>query len=249
MIGTERQLQILDYIRNHETISVRQVVEKFYVSEATARRDLAALENTGLVRRVFGGATLIIGSERQVPLFVRQQENQREKASLCEKAATYVKDGDVIFVDASSTTQYILPHLKKFKDLVVVTNGITAAHLLGEMNIKVYVTGGMLINNSSVLVGSDAEAFIDKLNADICFISCKGLSADGKLTDTSYEETQIRKRYLKNSKKKIVILTANKIGKTYMHTLCREEDVDVIVTTEKALTETPAGDTDGKKTE
>ncbi len=230
MIGTERQLQILEYIRNHETISVRQVVEKFYVSEATARRDLAALESTGLVRRVFGGATLIVGSEQQIPLFVRQQENQREKAHLCEKAAEYIKDGDVIFIDASSTTQYILPHLKKFKDLVVVTNGITAAHLLGEMNIKAYVTGGLLVNNSSVLVGNDAEAFIDKLNADICFISCKGLSADGKLTDTSYEETQIRKRYLKNSKKKIVILTSNKIGKTYMHTLCTEEDVDVIVT-------------------
>lgn len=57
----------------------------------------------------------------------------------------------------------------------MVTNGITAAHVLGEMNIKVYVPGGLLINNSSVLVGSDAEAFIDRLNADICFISCKGL--------------------------------------------------------------------------
>lgn len=232
MIGTERQLQILEYIRNHETISVRKVVEKFYVSEATARRDLAALESTGLVRRVFGGATLITGSEQQVPLFVRQQENQREKAYLCEKAAAHIKDGDVIFIDASSTTQYILPHLKKFKDLVVVTNGIIAAHVLGEMNIKVYVTGGLLINNSSVLVGSDAEAFIDRLNADICFISCKGLGDDGKLTDTSYEETQIRKHYLKNSKKKIVILTSNKIGKTYMHTLCRKEDVDVIITKE-----------------
>ena len=230
MIGTERQLQILDYIRNHEAISVRQVVEKFYVSEATARRDLSALESTGLVRRIFGGATLVVGSERQVPLFVRQQENQQEKAYLCEKAAAYVKDGDVIFIDASSTTQHLLPYLKKLKDLTVITNGITTAHLLGEMNIKVYVTGGLLINNSSVLIGNDAEAFIDKLNADVCFISCKGLNFDGKLTDTSYEETQIRKYYLKNAKKKILILTSNKIGKTYMHTLCKKEDLDVIVT-------------------
>ncbi len=231
MIGTERQLQILEYIRNHEAISVRQVVEKFYVSEATARRDLSALESTGLVRRIFGGARLVIGSEQQVPLFVRQQENQQEKAQLCEKAAAYIKDGDVIFIDASSTTAHLLPYLKKFKDLIVITNGITTAHLLGEMNVKVYVTGGLLINNSSVLIGNDAEAFIDKLNADVCFISCKGLSYDGKLTDTSYEETQIRKYYLKNAKKKILILTSNKIGKTYMHTLCRKEDVDVIVTT------------------
>lgn len=230
MLGSERQLQILDFIKEHETISVQQIVNKFFVSEATARRDLSALETTGLVRRIFGGATLIIGSDQQVPLFVRKQENQQEKTLLAEKAVQYIRDGNVIFIDASSSAQHLLPHLQKFKDLVVITNGIITAQLLGEMNIKVYVTGGLLINNSSVLVGHDTENFINKLNADVCFLSCKGLNDDGKLTDTSYEETEVRKYYLKNSKKKVILLTSNKIGKTYLHTLCHRDDVDAIIT-------------------
>ena len=230
MLGSERQLQILDYIKEHETISVQQIVNKFFVSEATARRDLSALEATGLVRRIFGGATLIIGSDQQVPLFVRKQENQQEKTLLAEKAVQYIRDGNVIFIDASSSAQHLLPYLQKFKDLVVITNGIITAQLLGEMNIKVYVTGGLLINNSSVLVGHDTENFINKLNADVCFLSCKGLNDDGKLTDTSYEETEVRKYYLKNSKKKVILLTSNKIGKTYLHTLCHRDDVDAIIT-------------------
>ena len=230
MLGSERQLQILDFIKEHETISVQQIVNKFFVSEATARRDLSALETTGLVRRIFGGATLIIGSDQQVPLFVRKQENQQEKTLLAEKAVQYIREGNVIFIDASSSAQHLLPHLQKFKDLVVITNGIITAQLLGEMNIKVYVTGGLLINNSSVLVGHDTENFINKLNADVCFLSCKGLNDDGKLTDTSYEETEVRKYYLKNSKKKVILLTSNKIGKTYLHTLCHRDDVDAIIT-------------------
>lgn len=230
MLGSERQLQILDFIKEHETISVQQIVNKFFVSEATARRDLSALEATGLVRRIFGGATLIIGSDQQVPLFVRKQENQQEKTLLAEKAVQYIRDGNVIFIDASSSAQHLLPYLQKFKDLVVITNGIITAQLLGEMNIKVYVTGGLLINNSSVLVGHDTENFINKLNADVCFLSCKGLNDDGKLTDTSYEETEVRKYYLKNSKKKVILLTSNKIGKTYLHTLCHRDDVDAIIT-------------------
>ena len=163
MIGTERQLQILDYMRKHEAISVRQVVEKFYVSEATARRDLSALERTGLVRRIFGGATLVIGSEQQVPLFVRQQENQQEKAQLCEKAAEYIKDGDVIFIDASSTTQHLLPYLKKFKDLVVITNGITTAQ---EALIKKEMVPLMkpLIGSSEFWL--DVMGFVDAAGRD-----------------------------------------------------------------------------------
>lgn len=232
MLGSERQLQILDFIKEHETISIQQIVNKFFVSEATARRDLSALEATGLVRRIFGGATLIIGSDQQVPLFVRKQENQQEKTLLAEKAVQYIRDGNVIFIDASSSAQHLLPYLQKFKDLVVITNGIITAQLLGEMNIKVYVTGGLLINNSSVLIGHDTETFINKLNADICFLSCKGLNEEGKLTDTSYEETEVRKYYLRNSKKKIVLLTSNKIGKTYLHTLCHKDDVDAVITIE-----------------
>ena len=125
--------------------------------------------------------------------------------------------------------QFLLPHLQKFKDLIVVTNGLKIAQTLGEMRIKVYSTGGLLMDNSSVLIGAEAERFVDKFNADICFLSCKGYSEDGKLTDTSSAETELRKRFLANAKKKIILLTANKYGKKYLHTLCTREDVDEII--------------------
>ncbi len=230
MLGSQRQMEILEYMNVHETIRVKEIVKKFYVSEATARRDLEQLEKSGSIRRVFGGAVLLTGSDKQVPLFVRERENEKEKDELCEAAASYIRDGNILFLDGSSTVQFLLPYLKKFKDLVVITNGLKVAQMLGDMHVKVYLAGGLLMENSSVLVGADTERFIDNFNADICFISCKGLSDDGKLTDTSYEETQLRKYYLKNSKKKIVLLTSHKLGKKYLHTLCSVEDVDHVIT-------------------
>ena len=230
MIGTKRQQEILEYMQKNETISVRKIVKTFYVSEATARRDLDALEKAGLIRRVFGGATLIVGADKQVPLFVREREDEQEKLRLCKRASTLIRDGDVLFLDGSSTVQFLLPFLQKFKDLIVITNGLKIAQILGEMHVKVYSTGGLLKENSAVLVGEDAEQFVDRFNADWCFLSCKGLSESGKLTDTSYDETQLRKRFLANAKKKVFLITKNKIGKQYIHTLCQDTQVDYVIT-------------------
>jgi len=230
MIGAERQREILEYMNKHETISVSEICERFYVSEATARRDLTALENSGLVRRIFGGATLVVGSDKQVPLFVREREDIQEKMRICKKAVSLIRDGNVLFIDGSSTAMFLVDELEKFKDLIVVTNGLKTAEKLGKLHIKVYSTGGLLMENSSVLVGADAERFVENFNADICFLSCKGLSRDGKLTDTSQSETGLRKKFLKNSKKKVMLLTKNKLDKTYIHTLCTTDDVDYIIT-------------------
>ena len=230
MLGTQRQREILEYLKKHESISVRKIVKDFYVSEATARRDLTVLEKAGLIRRVFGGATLVIGSDKQVPLFVREREDEQEKSFVCEQAAVLIKDGDILFIDGSSTAQFLLPYLVKFKDLVVITNGLKIADTLGEMGIKVYCTGGLLIENSSTLSGEDAERFVDSFNADLCFLSCKGLSDDGKFTDTSYTETQLRKRFLANAKKRVMLVTKNKLGKKYVHTLCHSSEIDHVFT-------------------
>ena len=230
MADTSRLRDILDYLNKYETISIKQICEKFFVSEATARRDLTALEKQGAVRRIFGGATLLYGSDKQIPLFVRERENSQEKMRICKKASQFIRDGNVLFIDGSSTSLFLLNELTRFKDLIVITNGLKIAEKLGELHIKVYSTGGLLMENSSVLIGEDAERFVDNFNADICFLSCKGISDNGKLTDTSYFETQLRKKFLQNSKLKVMLITKSKYGKEYIHTLCKVDDVDHVIT-------------------
>ena len=116
MFGSERQEQILSYLKEKKTVSVKKLTELFYISEATARRDLLALEKAGQCRRVFGGAFLSGGADTQVPLFVREREDEAEKNKLAAMAAAYLRDGMVLFLDGSSTVWHLLPYLKEKKE-------------------------------------------------------------------------------------------------------------------------------------
>ena len=233
MLNKERQIEILKYLHANQTASVKKLTKLLFVSEATIRRDLNELEKEGQINKVYGGATIIFNSDKQIPLYARQQENNEAKRIICEQALRFIKDGQIIFIDGSSTSQILAKQLYKFKNLIVITNGLKITEILGESHIKTYCTGGLLIDNSYVFTGKDAENFIDNYNADVCFISCKGMDLNGKFSDTSESETELRKRFLKNSKKRVMLLTDNKINKTYLHTLCYSTDLDSILSNSK----------------
>ena len=84
------------------------------------------------------------------------------------------------------------------------------------------------MENSLVCTGQETIEFAEKINLDICFLSCKGLDSNGNFTDTSEEETVIRRAFLKKARSRVFLMTQNKFGKTYFHTLCNARDVDHI---------------------
>ena len=229
MLNKERQLEILKYLHANQTASVKKLTKMLFVSEATIRRDLVELEKDGHINKIYGGATVIFNSDKQIPLYAREMENSDAKIAICKQALDLIKDGQVLFIDGSSTSQFLAKQLYRYKNIIVITNGLKIAEILGEYHIKTYCTGGLLIDNSYVFAGKDAEAFADNYNADLCFISCKGMDSEGKFTDTSEAETELRKHFLKNAKKRIMLLTDNKIGKVYLHKLCYSTDLDAIL--------------------
>ena len=86
------------------------------------------------------------------------------------------------------------------------------------------------MGNSLVCTGQESIDLADRINLDICFFSCKGISLDGLLTDTTEEETVIRRAFMRKARKRVALMTKNKFGNTYFHTLCRTEDIDFIYT-------------------
>jgi DeoR/GlpR family transcriptional regulator of sugar metabolism len=85
-----------------------------------------------------------------------------------------------------------------------------------------------MLENSLVCVGNKTIDFAKTINSDISFISCKGVSGDGVFSDTSEEETAIRRAFMQNSKVKALLMTQNKFDTTYTHTLCHADEVDFI---------------------
>ena len=105
--------------------------------------------------------------------------------------------------------------------------------MLADMQIKCFCTGGLLLKNSIAYVGALAEKFISNFNADIFFFSCRGISSDGILTDSSIEESEIRKVMMMHAKKKIFLCDNSKFNKEYMYRLAHVDEVDEIISNVK----------------
>ena len=231
MYGIERQEKILSLLSENVSISVAKLSKLLYVSQPTVRRDLNELERQKKVIRTHGGVVIRNAPDNEIPLLWREEQNNASKKKIAEKAAEYIHNGDIIFMDASSTVSYIIPHLKAYSDIIVVTNSPKISLKLGEQRIKNYCTGGLLLLHSIAYIGSETEKFISHINADIFFFSSRGYTEDGFITDSSIEESCVKKAMLKNAAKSFYLCDSSKKNKKYMYNICATNEVTVITDT------------------
>lgn len=226
----EREERILHALLEKDSMRVQELADKLYIRVPTLRRDLAKLEGMGKIIRTHGGAKLRKSpADKQIPIFLREQEQNSAKDIIGRKAAELVKDGDIIMLDASTSAYSVIPYLGDFNDLIVITSSAKAAVLLGQMGIQTICTGGRMITHSFAFIGDDAENTVRSYNADLVFFSCRGLSLDGILTDKSVEENTLRKAMLRQAKRSVLLCDSSKIGHTFLNTLCRVSDIDEIL--------------------
>ena len=224
----ERRSKIIDKIQQDNVVKVSELMEEFGVSIETIRRDLEYLEKHDYLKRVYGGAVLT-GANRDLPLLMRETEAQEAKQHIGRIAAVLVDENDVIILDASSTVYSMIPYLKDFKNVVAITSGLKTALALGERHIKTYLTGGLMIDNSYSMIGGYARDMLETINADAVFFSCRGVSADGRMTDSSVEECELRKLMFRHAKRRVMMAAHNKIGRDYFYVQGHVSEIDDIV--------------------
>ncbi len=229
MYNLERQEEIIKILEKSKSISVTKLAKLLYVSQPTIRRDLSVLVEQGKVQRTHGAVVLRKGSDAEIPLMFREDQNNASKKLIAEKASKLISDGNVIFLDASSTVSYLIPHLEKFNDIIVVTNSPKTSMKLGERKIKNYCTGGLLLMHSVAFVGSEAEKFIANINADIFFFSSRGYTENGMITDSSEREVTVKKAMLKNANKVYYLCDSSKKNQKYAFNICNVKDIDGII--------------------
>lgn len=139
-----------------------------------------------------------------------------------------VSSGNVIILDASTTVMNTVQFLSDFNDIIVITSGLKTSVLLSQTHLKFYTTGGRAINTSYSFVGQTAMDTLKTFNADLCFVSCHGISEDGYATDTSERENDLRKIMMRQSKRKVLLVDSTKINKKCWHNLCHLSEFDDI---------------------
>ena len=229
MLTISRQQEILNILKRDRSASVAQLSKELFASEPTIRRDLSYLEGLGYIKRVYGGAVIGGAPDREIPYEVRASEQESAKDIMAKKAAQFVKKGDVIFLDGSSSAAHMVDVLKDIEDILVITSGARTALSLAENGIRVISTGGKMITKSYSYVGSHAEACIRGINADVAFFSCRGLSDSGEMTDISIDEINIRKLMIERAKTAVLLCDSSKFGKQYVYSLGRTENITAVI--------------------
>lgn len=206
MFPVERQQAIVQILKDKKSMTVTELSKTLFIGEATIRRDLEKLAKANLLQRTHGGAVLEEGLDREIPLAVRESAQISAKNLIGTLAAQLVHDGDTIIIDSSSTSLKMVAAMRTKERLTVITNGAKAVLELGESHlVRVYCTGGVLRENSLSFIGQQARAAIENYSADCLFFSCRGLSIEKGLTDSSEEEAELR-RVMAQSSRKVVLL-------------------------------------------
>jgi DeoR family transcriptional regulator, fructose operon transcriptional repressor len=231
MIYNQRQVFILDRIREKKSIQVAEVRKAFHVSDMTVRRDLAELENAGLIVRRFGGAFSPSLDNQLFRFDEKLNVNRTSKEMLCKIAATEIEENDIIFIDSGSTLYYMANHLIKFENLRVITHSLpVVAALAGAPKFKVTLLGGEYDYGRQAVFGSLTLRMIEDFHCHKAFIGADGISIKHGLSSYYEKEAEISARILETSDKVFVVADSSKIEKDAYIKYALVEKITSIIT-------------------
>ncbi len=226
----EKDNEILHLIAT-SFVTAKEIADRLFMSESTVRRRLTGLEKAGWIIRTHGGAVLNKNQQlhKNLPLYFRAMQLDEEKHLLASKAALLVSDGDTIFIDSSSTALFLLPLLNRFQNITVFTNSLKAATVLAELEIPCTFFGGDVVPGELACNSAETFDMIGKVNADLFFFSCDGVSSTGVLSDNSKYNAHLRMRYMEHARTSVLLVDDTKLNKQYPYILCDLNRVDYCV--------------------
>ncbi len=224
MYSNERIHSILEILKQYNYVTVKYLIKTLHYSTATINRDLNSLEKQGLIKRTYGGVELV--KANSIPMNMRYHKMRREKRIIAEAASKYIKDGDIIFIDCATTTQYLSEFIKNRRNLTVITNNIALISDLSENGINVICLGGKLEEPPYGLCSIETIESAMSYNANKVFFTSGAFYEDGTIGIGSYYE--LTKTMMKKSEEAFFLIDSNKIGKPSVRTLCDFSKVNYI---------------------
>ncbi len=216
MSQTLRQQQILDILEKRGYVTVRYLVDQIHYSSATINRDLNKMEVLGLVKRSYGGVEAA-KKEHLPALPERQFYMKKEKRRIAGAAAQLIQNGDTLFLDGSTTVQYLLPFLSEKKDLRILTNNMRLAIELSNLDFDVVCLGGHVTERPHVLDGDETIEAVQKYQAHKMFFSLDAITIDGNVHGVHY---LLYKTMMKNSDEVYLLIDQTKIVQRLDTKLC-----------------------------
>jgi DeoR/GlpR family transcriptional regulator of sugar metabolism len=226
-----RQEQLIGLLEEQGEIGVERLVELLKVSEATVRRDLTDLQETGVLVRTFGAARLVKEVSLVARTFNARRESQRaEKERIAQAAVQLVRPGMSVALDSGTTVWRVAAALKARAPLSVFTSALAAIEELGPIHgIKVHSAGGQFRLHNLDFIGSKAIAAFSGIKAQIAFVGTDSFIPGKGFFALDEESAALCSAIAGCGDQCVVVMDHTKIGAVASHLALRSEQASVLI--------------------
>ncbi len=232
MLVEERRFRIREILTMQRTISASELCSALQVTPATIRRDLAALEDEGVLVRSHGGAVSRMSSTKFQPSYeTLARSNSGEKDAITREAAKLILDGDTVFLEGSTTVLELAARLHNRNRLTVVTNSPTiVCQLQRSAAVTVLCTGGDLLKDTFYFSGEWAQRALSEIRLDKAVLGVSAIDPGYGISTANHAEAQIKKMMVKAAKTRIALADHSKFGKQFFAYVGPVSDINTLVT-------------------
>lgn len=233
-VPEERRLWIVERVRATGNVSIATLSEELGVSPMTARRDLAALEREGWLRRTHGGAVLSPLAGHEDSFHARLDQAVEAKERLAKAALDLIEPGEAVFVDCSTTCYHLVRRLmSEGREATILTNSIPVMEMFraeAPPKVDLIGLGGSFRRLSLSFVGPQTVSAARLHFADKTFFSVKGITSDGHLTDPDALEAEVKRSMMERSDTSVLLADASKFESRGLIEIGRLSAVSLVLT-------------------
>ena len=206
----DRRQKILDILHQSGKVSVAAISRELGTTPVTIRSDLTALEQEGHLIRVQGGA--VLPPRNKSSQTIPTVSNVEEKKHIAAAIAAMIRDGDTLFINSGTTTEYVATALEIRTNLNIVTNSLAVATILGEIpSFRVILVGGEINAQYGFTYGGDALSQLEKYKANWAILSIDGISTSCGITTRHAEEAMVDRTMIANASSILIAADHTKI--------------------------------------
>jgi DeoR family fructose operon transcriptional repressor len=224
----KRKQIILDKLNAVGEVDIKETAALLETSEITIRRDLNKLASDGLLYRTHGGAMKVNPLEIPHDFVNKAAKNIEAKDKICRAAASFINDGDIIFMDCGSTVFRLCQFIKN-KRIKVITNSIPVIYELKNSLVSLNIIGGEFDQERQAVHGKIANEHIARYKATKAFLGVDGISVNGLFANSELE-ADITQAFAKHSAKTYLLCDSSKIGKESYLKFADLKMIDTLIT-------------------
>lgn len=230
VLAEERQELILQMLRENNVVKIQDICEKSGCSESSARRDLQLLEENNLLVRIHGGAKVKYSLSSEPDMTGKARQNTTEKNAIAKAAASRLREGDVVYLDAGTSTLALIQYLEPSAHLTVVTNGVVHASMLADKGVRTILVGGELKNTTKAIVGVEAVNSLKQYRFNKVFMGINGIHPQYGYTTPDPDEAAVKQVAMEQSEQCFILADHTKFDEVSFVKVADVAQASVITT-------------------